>query len=162
MESNRSFLWSLIFGGAFFCTGLGTFAIFGTVAHLTCVRPEPAQVSCSRRVTLLGVELREETLPRVGRAVTEESCDSDGCTYRVVLTGDRGRFPLTSYYSSGRQEKERIAGEINSFLNNRELNSFETTAGLGWWVWLFPIVFGGIGLAAAGRPLWAILRGDWG
>jgi hypothetical protein len=60
--------------------------------------------------------MNKETITDVRGAEVDESCDEDGCTYRVrVLTGRRS-VPLTEYYSSGWGAKEKVADEINDYV----------------------------------------------
>lgn len=155
----RNLLSHFLFGLLFACCGVGVFLVFGSTTSLSCERVEPRQVSCLRQVRLLGFTVREETLPRVFGATIDESCDSDGCTYRVVLQTEAADMPLTAYYSSGLQRKEQVVSELNAFLADVEQPSLVTGDSAGPWIWLFPILFVGVGLLVAFQPVWSLLRG---
>lgn len=144
---------SLLFGFVF--AGMGTVAmiVFGQVSDLHCAYPEPSQLECIKEIKWLGlVPLGEENIDDVQRAWVDESCDSDGCTYRVVLTTGQGDLPLTSYYSSGERSKAETAAEINAFVAQGEGETLEIRAGSGFLGGLFGGIFVviGLGIAVAG------------
>jgi hypothetical protein len=77
----------------------------------------------------------------------EESCDDEGCNYRVVLTTLEGEQPLTSYFTSSWTGKEKTATQINDFIqssSNRGTLSIQENSGL--WASLFSLVFVLVGI----------------
>ena len=85
---------------------------------------------------------------RVETAQVTDSCDSDGCTYRVELLTDYGIEPLTYAYSSGFEEKAQVANRVNAFLDSGQPELvLRTGFGMGWFA-LIPMLFVLIGLAA--------------
>jgi hypothetical protein len=94
-------------------------------------------------VQFLGVfTLSTREFKDVYRADVEESCDDEGCNYRVLLTTLEGEQPLTSYYTSGWSGKEETATQINTFIrtsSNRGTLSLQENSGL--WASLLSLVF---------------------
>ena len=96
-------------GLAFFGCGLLFFVVFGQSYTLRCTRPEPSQIRCTRdRLWLRVVSTGSETVEGLSRAWVAESCDEDGCSYRVEMATAAGQMALTGYYSSGYDEKAVI------------------------------------------------------
>jgi hypothetical protein len=107
----------LILGLILVVAGLAVMFFFARVAELECSRPEPSTVQCVKEIKWLGVvSMNKETIRDVRGAQVDESCDEDGCTYRVRVIASQGDVPLTGYYSSGRSAKERTADQINAYV----------------------------------------------
>jgi hypothetical protein len=107
----------LVFGLIFVVIGLVVVFFFARVTELECSRPEPSTVQCVKESKWLGVvSMSKETIHNVRGAEVDESCDDDGCTYRVRVIADRGSVPLTEYYSSGWGAKEKTADQINTYV----------------------------------------------
>lgn len=70
-----------------------------------------------------------------------ESCDDDGCTYRVELDSARGSMGLTSYYSSGYRSKEALAEQINAYIADPQKQTLELSTGSGFLGILIPVIF---------------------
>ena len=145
MKADRK---SILFGLVFMIMGIFFMFVFGQVTDLSCEKTETGKIECSKGVKFLGViPLSNSEFRDVYRADVEESCDDDGCSYRVVLTTIDGELPLTSYFTSGWAGKEEIAGQINAFIGsnlNRETLSIQENSGL--WASLFSMVFLLVGL----------------
>jgi hypothetical protein len=93
------------------------------------------------------VSLGQRTLEGVSGASVGESCDSDGCTYRVDLSTAEGPVGLSGFYSSGRGSKELLAQQINDYVAETEVKTLEVqTEGTGWIV-VFTAIFVFAGLA---------------
>jgi len=103
----------LLIGGSVFTCGLVTL-----MARLvTCVFDKTLNTLIVKRQGFLGTEIIEYRLSEIKDVLVEET-DSEGRTYRIsimLVSGDR--LPLTSYYSSGKENKQKIASCIKSFLN---------------------------------------------
>ncbi len=105
---------SLLFGLVFMVMGLVFMFIFGQVTDLTCAKTLEGKPECAMEVKFLGgFTLSSNEVRDVTRADVEESCDDEGCSYRVVLTTIEGQQPLTSYDTSDWSGKEEIAARIN-------------------------------------------------
>jgi hypothetical protein len=145
---------SMLFG--FLIAGIGwlVIVIFGQVSTLQCAHTETSQVACIKQVTLLGLmPIREEMVRDVRGAWVAESCDDDGCTYRVVLNTGEGDVPLTVYYSSGWRSKQETVTQINEYISRRGDEPLEIREGIG----IVAALLGGI-LMIVGAGI-AIVRG---
>ena len=122
--------------------------IFGQTTDLTCAKTEAGTTVCSKEVTFLGViPLSSNDFREVYRAEVEESCDDEGCSYRIVLTTIDGTRPLTSVYTSNWLGKNEMAAQINTFIgsnNNRGELALQEKSGL--WASLLSMVFLLVGL----------------
>lgn len=106
----------LILSVVFVAIGAIFTVVFGQVVTLDCTRPEPAEITCERQSTFLGIRLSEpRTIRDVRGAWVQENCD-EGCTYRVMLTAGRSDVPLTGAFTSGERSKIEIAEQINAFI----------------------------------------------
>jgi hypothetical protein len=74
-------------------------------------------------------------------ASVEESCDDDGCTYRVVVQTSRGAKALTSYRSSGYRSKQEVADKINRFVNSPAEQTLNLKVSSGLLGILLPLIF---------------------
>lgn len=114
---NKNTLIAILFGVSSAAIGLLFLFIFGQHIELTCTRQASQGVVCEKRQSFLGlIPGKEQTLTGLSGAYVEENCDSDGCTYRVMLQTETDDLPLTVPYSSGADPKERVAREINEFV----------------------------------------------
>ena len=134
---------SLLFGLVFMVMGLVFMFIFGQVTDLTCAKTPEGKTECTTEVKFLGVfTLSSNNFRDVYRADVEESCDDEGCSYRVVLTTIEGQQPLTSYYMSNWSGREKIAARINGYVgtaSSREPLALQENSGL--WASLFSLIF---------------------
>ena len=154
----------VLFGLAFFSCGLIFFLVFGQSYTLRCTRPEPSQITCTReRRWLRRVSIGNESIDGISQAWVGESCDEDGCTYRVELATANGNTAFTRYYSSGYDEKAVVASEINTFLADPRIPTLEVRSDAGLFGFLLPLIFmvAGLGtvVAFAANVLRAFYRG---
>ena len=141
----------------FFGAGLLLSFLLGKIFTLSCHRADNAD-RCVLRVTWLGLTTIKEThIEGLQAAQVEESCDEDGCTYRVVLVTTLQPLPLTDFYSSGESEKQILADKINDFAGNREIRDLEIRQG-GDLLLIVPIVFLAAAIWLASQPLTSALR----
>lgn len=107
-------LHSFLFGGSFFIVSL----VILTVPFVTCVFDKSLNTLIIKRRDILGTKVIEHGFREIKDVLVEESTDSEGSTYRVIIvlvSGDR--LPLTSHYSSGGESKQETVSCIKSFLN---------------------------------------------
>jgi hypothetical protein len=125
---------SIVFGLIFLGAGLFSVFIFSRISELSCTRMEPSSYTCVRNIKLFGlIPLGEEQLPTIRQAYLSESCDEDGCSYRVDMRTDEGDFALADYYEGGigaynRLEKKVI--QINAFVSDPNEETLLLEAGL--------------------------------
>ncbi len=117
------------FGAIFVLAGL-VVAVLGLQATFTTWTFDRAQNTfVQRSETLLGVKVRESALQdladvqvatsRGASSYSHRSHHRSGPTYRVELVFSDGNvIPLTLWYSSGYQDKERTAAVIREFLQS--------------------------------------------
>ena len=105
----KSAIWGMIFTGA----GILALYFFARTTTLSCERGPKDQVMCVKSENLLGIlDFKDEHISSLENAWVSESCDDDGCTYRVELDAARDTFHLTSYSSSGYRSKEEMAHQF--------------------------------------------------
>ena len=148
MRIRRSFF-PVIFGAIFALVGCIVLLVFGQTATLDCERVESTQISCEKQSRLLGMTVSRRSISRLQGARMDESCDEDGCTYRVELRTDQGIVPLTAFYSSGSQSKQKTADQINAFVQDSKEKSLTFKEGMGWLGIVFPGVFVVTGMLVA-------------
>jgi len=139
---------SILFGLVFIVLGIFFMFIFGQVTDLSCSKTAAGRTQCVKGVKFLGViPLSSSEFRDVYRAEVEESCDDDGCSYRVVLTSMDGERPLTSYYTSGWDSKQELAGQINAFIgSNMNGGTLSLQESSGLWASLLSLIFLLVGL----------------
>jgi hypothetical protein len=131
-------IWGMVFTGA----GILSFFLFARNTTLTCERGPKDQISCVKSEDLMGVlNFKDVHIPSLENAWVSESCDDDGCTYRVELEAARGNFHLTSYSSSGYRSKEKTADQINTFIHSSSEQTLEIEASTGLLGIILPSVF---------------------
>ena len=134
----KAALWGLLFSGA----GIMALFFFGRTTTLSCERGPKDQISCVISENLLGtLDFKDENISSLEEAWVCESCDSDGCTYRVALDTARGTFHLTNYTSSGYHSKEKTADQINTFIRSSSEETLEIEASTGLLGLVLPVVF---------------------
>jgi len=149
-SSGSSPIGSLFFGLIFLGAGLFATYIFSRVGELSCTRMEPSSYTCLRDMKLFGlVPLGEEQLPTIRQAYLSESCDEDGCSYRVDMRTDEGDFALVDYYEGGigaYNRLEKKADQINAFVSDPNEEELVLGPGLsGILISFFPMLFVVIG-----------------
>lgn len=123
--------------------------------NLTCEPSAAGEVSCTIQSDWMGYfPQTPRTLANVRQAYVEDSCDSDGCTYRVVLDGPLGSEPVTNVYSSGFEDKARVASQVNAYLEsgNRSPLELRLDLNLGWFA-IIPAIFLVLGLLFLGGSI---------
>ena len=71
-----------------------------------------------KRQGLFGTKIIEHRLSEIQDVQVEESTDSDGSTYRVIIMLMSGNcLPLTYYYNCDRIDKQKTVSWIKSFLH---------------------------------------------
>ena len=137
----RHSLSPILFGLVFAGFGILFLVIFGQGATLRCSRPEPSQITCQRETRWLNrLSTGSETIAGMSQAYVTESCD-DGCTYRVELDTVQGPVALTSYYTSGYDDKADVAQKINEFLSDPDAPPMEVNSDAGLLAVLLPVFF---------------------
>ncbi len=141
-------LLSVIFVGV----GLLFSYLLGVVTTLECTRAGTAQ-SCHLQNSWLGlVTLNDRQLEAVHEAWVEESCDDDGCTYRVALQTSQGQLPLGSAYSSGEASKQEKARLVNAYVKDPSIASLKVQEGGGFWM-VIPLIFVVVGVWLVAKPI---------
>ncbi len=109
----------VLFCSVFVVAGLAVMVVFGELATLTCQRVEPTQGRCQFvRSRLLGSNEKTIPLNQLQSATVDVNKSSKGDTYRVVLLTDAGQVSFTTASSSGAEEKQKNADQINAFIAN--------------------------------------------
>ena len=141
---------TIIFGLLFLGAGVFSMFIFSQIGELSCTRLEPSSYTCVRAMKMFGVvSLGEEQLPTIRQAYLSESCDEDGCSYRVDMRTDEGDIALANYYEGGmgaynRLEKKMV--QINAFVADPNQKDLLLEAGLSEILLSFlPMLFVGVG-----------------
>ena len=107
----------ILFGLLFMAVGAVMVFLFGQTTELRCSKPETRVTTCELKRKLLGlVTISTKELQDVNNAFLDESCDDDGCTYRVVLLAGTNKVPMTGYYSSGWKAKREKADQITQYV----------------------------------------------
>jgi hypothetical protein len=133
-RGNNSPLGMLILGLIFIGAGIFMTFIFGQLGELSCTRQEPSSYKCVHATKIFGlIPWQEEELATIQRASLAESCDSDGCSYRVEMITAADTVPLVAYYSGGTGAYEREskkAEQINDFISDPNAEKLALKAGL--------------------------------
>lgn len=130
----------------FFGVGLALFYFMGQVQTLKCQRVELG-VDCTITTTWLKLShLKDSPVPKLNSASLDESCDNDGCTYRVVLSSRYGDFPLSGFYTSDQSGQQEVADRINTFIRDASQSTLTLEYGLDWFL-IIPVIFMGVGLS---------------
>lgn len=115
-EGQDDRLGGFLIGGVFFL--VGAFITVLTSQYNLLFDKTIDQLTMIRK-NLLGKNLSIYKISEIKEAYVEESSDSDGTTYRVVLLMITGpNIPLSAYYSSGFNDKQKLALSINNFLKS--------------------------------------------
>lgn len=156
-SGGKSPIGSILFGLLFLGVGILAVFIFSRIGELSCTRLEPSYFTCVRNTKLFGiVPFGEDELPTIRQAYVSESCDSDGCSYRVDMVTDEGDISLVDYYTGGmgayNRQTEKVT-QINAFVNDSNVETLDIGAGLSEILLSFlPMlfVFVGAGICIAG------------
>lgn len=146
-----------LMAAVFFGMGLLLSYFFGKVGVLSCVRLED-RPDCVLETSWMGlVPLKQTSLASLDGANVEENCDSDGCTYRVVIQTATGAIPLEDTYSSGQQPKQNNADQVNAFVQDTSLKNLRVSQGGGFWI-IIPLIFVAVGVFLALKPILAAFQ----
>ncbi|MBM0740583.1 hypothetical protein JOY44_02950 [Phormidium sp. CLA17] len=119
-NSNRQWLWGVLFSIPFVALGLGLTAFTSNVTTLRCQRTKSAQLSCQRIVTgLLGTEIT--LIP--GQVMKAGVVTANGVG--VVLSTSKGQMELAKHRLMVREEQRDIANRINAFIRNSQQQNFK-------------------------------------
>lgn len=153
----------MLVGLAFVACGSLFVFVFGQSYTLDCVRLETRQFQCTRHARWLNlVPLGSRDIDGLSGAHVTESCDSDGCTYRVDLDTAEGPVALTEYYTSGYDDKVVIASRINSFVVDTGVETLSIKADAGLFGTIFPFIFVLVGLVIAVAGIVSFVRDHYG
>lgn len=148
-------LGTVLFCSVFVVAGLAIMVVFGELATLTCQRVEPTQGRCQFvRSRLLGSQERTIPLNQLQGAKVDVNESSKGDTYRIVLLTDGGQVLFTTASSSGAEEKQNNADQINAFIGNPGKTSLRVQQDDRW----FAYPFGGIFILLGGAGVLGSLR----
>ncbi len=119
----------------------------GESTTLTCVRD--AMPPCQIQHKLYGIPTRATPLDSLTGAYVEETINNEeGAVYRIILTTLHGEVPLTRTYSSGYEDKFRLAREINALVDINTPYTFKIsqTSGLNTLLSIIAVLAGGGGM----------------
>jgi len=157
IESNSNILrlrsdpyFQIIFGLIFALSGIAVLYFFGRSVDVVCQKTSTNRVTCELTEKLIGiVPIGQRTVVDIRSAEVEEHRDSDGdYTFQVVFVTVDGRKSLTSYTSSGYRDKADVADRLNAFIQGGRQNQLELQVPMEWWILLFPVIFGGVGISS--------------
>ena len=138
--------------------GMLFFYWMGQTTKLICTRLQNQRVDCRLETTFLGTyPMYDQRIGTVRSASVEENCDSDGCTYRVLLQTANAPVPLTDFFSSGEGAKQKKVEQINAFVRDEKTKNLQIKDGTGLWsLAVLPFSLFGIGMIL--KPLIDIVR----
>ena len=151
MRNNPSWH-TFLLGFVFTVVGALVLLIGAHRTNLVCQPGAPTEVNCTIQSDWMGYFPQPpRTVVNVQQAVVDESCDSDGCTYRVELNTPFYSEPVTNVFSSGYNGKLQAANQVNAYLQSGTTTPLELRLSLGLgWVALIPVIFILIGLVFMG------------
>ena len=136
-----------LFGGLFLITGIVVLFLLAQTRTIECTRLEPQLVQCDIETSFLGLPLNMRRINGLQFAFVAESPGSDGEeTYQVVLTSLAGETPLTAYFSSGYEDKQGIADQLNGFVADQSPEAITVRDRPGFFNYLFGLIFMGLGV----------------
>jgi hypothetical protein len=136
-----------LFGGLFLITGIVVLFLLAQTRTIECTRLEPQLVQCDIETSFLGLPLNMRRINGFQFAFVAESPGSDGEeTYQVVLTSLAGETPLTAYFSSGYEDKQGIADQLNGFVADQSPEAITVRDRPGFFNYLFGLIFMGLGV----------------
>jgi hypothetical protein len=128
----------------------------GKLIILTCHRGLSPQNHCQlSKFGTLGIGSSQQLLNNLqGASIDTHYSSKGGATYAVVLSTGLGNVQLTNHYSSGHQEKEAIAAQVNAFVDNPKQLSLQVKQDDR----LSMLLFGGLLLGAGAVFVVALCR----
>ncbi len=116
-----------------FGLGLLLLYLFGQVDTLRCQHTAQGTVDCALTTTWMkSILLSERQFSGLASASVAESCDSDGCTYKVILNTIHDMIPFSNVSTSDLNFHQRHADQINSFLQDTAQPELNIETGGGW------------------------------
>lgn len=122
--------------------GMGVMVIFmAQKVILNCQRIEPNQNLCQLTKVSLHQKKTEILSESLIGAKVDINKDSDGDTYRIILTTSTQNIPLTNMYTSGKKNKNINVKKINNFLKDSNQQSLTIIQDERLFLYLFGIIF---------------------
>jgi hypothetical protein len=120
---------------------------FANTVQMLCRAEQDKTFTCIIEKRLLGyMPISRSTIVGVTAARTVESCDSDGCSYRVELqTASGGSEPFDDVYTD-RYLVNPITERINKSIRQQDGATFREEIGVQWWVVILLSALAGISL----------------
>jgi hypothetical protein len=147
-NSNRQWLWGVLFGIPFVAVGLGITTFSASVTTLECQRTKPTQINCQRTITgILGTEITVIPGQVTGASVITAS------GVGVVLSTSKGSMQLTQQRQFVRDTQREIASNINAFIRDTPQSNFKIQQDDRWQGWLTGANFFLPGMAIIGVSL---------
>lgn len=134
---------SILIGAAFMTLGSALAYFFLATTDIHCNRTTDRCVVSTQRI--IGprnpITLHLSEISRVDVVRSRSRSDSGGYLYQSVLRTGSDDVPLTPYGSSGRQQHDQLAADINQFLadSSRETLTREFTARWSFIMLFFPV-----------------------
>ena len=135
-------------GGALVVLSLIMMFVFGAAQTVTleCRRVEAGQIDCALTRSILGSQQSMTAIRGLqGASVYRSSSSRGGWTYRVDIAARSGSASLTSYTSSGFQDKQAIADRINRFVAD-EHAPYLTLSHIDWLLIMFGLILLAVGV----------------
>ena len=147
----------IILGAVFLAAGFGAAYLIGIVTTLDCERYDSSQSCRLEKSWMKWVVLSVRPFPQVNAAYVQESCDDEGCDYRVAIRTSQGNYPLGEVWTSGSGSETRTADQINAFLQGSGDDRLRVSSGGGLFV-LFPLIFILVGASMLLSPAFQALK----
>jgi hypothetical protein len=143
----RSWRVFTIMGISFAVLGMIVYYFFGQSAVLACSRDDLKRPNCTLSNVIVGFTVKTKKIDGLMTVRLLESRDDEGdMMYQIVLyTESEVAIPMTSYFSSGKSNKDAIVTEIKTFLSDKTLQNLETQQG-GKSASFIPLIFTGLGV----------------
>lgn len=159
-QTELGFWGSLGWGVALVIVGSAMAILFGNLSVFECVRQKPStnQGECELISSgLLGSSSETLALESLQDAQIERSTKKS--LYRVVFQTTEGEMPLSGAYTSGRGSKEKIVGEIQTFINTPTQESVSVKQDDRWMGYLIGGIFSLAGCSLVISAPLKLLRG---
>jgi len=95
--------------------------IIAAIPAITCTFDKNINSVIVKQQSWFRTQVSQHSLNEILNAQVEYNSSDQGLAFRVALTLISGKsLPLTSYYTSGSEEKKYLAALIRSFLNSSD------------------------------------------
>ena len=133
--------------------GLAALYFVGQVTTLACSREQANRPNCAMITSWMNLtELSQRPVPQLTTAYIQDSCDEDGCTYRVMLSSSFGDLPFSKIYSSGMADKQYKVDQIKVFIQDSSQTNLAISEGSGLFI-IIPLIFIGVGVYLSASAL---------